>query len=231
MKKLLYTVFIILIISGILSSCGAKAPQPESTSSKYNLQTEATEKLADSPADEKKEEISPDTQHNKESIIYETKNEDTKNIQADTPVIENENNISDENDITDKKICSLSVKCGNILNNLDKLKKEKAGLIPESGIIYEKSALEFKENESVFELLKREMKSAKIHLEFSKTPAFNSMYIEGIANIYAFDVGELSGWMYKVNGIVPNHSCSEYLITSGDNIEFIYTCDSGRDIN
>ena len=75
------------------------------------------------------------------------------------------------------------------------------------------------------------MKSAKIHLEFSKTPAFNSMYIEGIANIYAFDAGELSGWVYRVNGIVPSYSCSEYIVADGDNIEFIYTCNSGKDIN
>lgn len=32
---------------------------------------------------------------------------------------------------------------------------------------------------------------------------YNSAYIEGINNLYEFDCGELSGWMYKVNGLVP----------------------------
>ena len=39
----------------------------------------------------------------------------------------------------------------------------------------------------------REMKKAKIHMEFRNTPIYNSAYIMGINNLYEFDVGELSG--------------------------------------
>ncbi len=51
----------------------------------------------------------------------------------------------------------------------------------------------------MFNVLQREMKKAGIQMEFENTPMYNSAYIEGINNLYEFDVGELSGWMYKVD--------------------------------
>jgi hypothetical protein len=54
--------------------------------------------------------------------------------------------------------------------------------------------------------------------------------IAGINNLYEFDVGELSGWMYKVNGWYPNYGCSRYQVKDGDLIEWNYTCDLGRDL-
>ena len=70
----------------------------------------------------------------------------------------------------------------------------------------------------------------KIHLEFSDTPVYNSAYIEGVANLYEFDVGNLSGWMYQVNGWFPNYGCSRYQLKDGDVVEWVYTCDLGNDV-
>lgn len=102
--------------------------------------------------------------------------------------------------------------------------------MPEDGVIFSEKKVVFYEGESVFDLLLREMRKNKIHLEFVNTPIYDSAYIEGIANIYEFDCGELSGWMYKVNGWFPECGCSRYQINEGDKIEWIYTCDLGRDI-
>ena len=54
--------------------------------------------------------------------------------------------------------------------------------------------------------------------------------IEGIANLYEFDCGELSGWMYKVNDWFPNYGCSRYELKDGDKVEWVYTCDLGKDV-
>ena len=133
--------------------------------------------------------------------------------------------------ISDKELtCTLSVRCDTILDNMDELDKEKAEIVPSDGIIYAEKEVVFYEGESVFNLLFREMKQNKIHMEFVDTPIYNSAYIEGIANIYEFDCGELSGWMYKVNGWFPNYGCSRYELKDGDVVEWIYTCDLGRDI-
>ena len=53
---------------------------------------------------------------------------------------------------------------------------------------------------------------------------YNSAYIEGIANLYEFDCGSQSGWMYKVNGWFPNYGCSKYAVNEGDTIVWCYTC-------
>ena len=36
--------------------------------------------------------------------------------------------------------------------------------------------------------------------------------------------------MYKVNGWFPNYGASRYQIQEGDIIEWVYTCDLGRDV-
>lgn len=126
--------------------------------------------------------------------------------------------------------CTLSVVCSTILDNMDDLNPEKAELVPEDGIIYPAQKVTYYEGETVFDMLLREMKKSNIHMEFVMTPMYNSNYIEGIGNLYEFDCGELSGWMYKVNGWTPNYGCSRYQLSDGDVVEWLYTCDLGRDI-
>lgn len=126
--------------------------------------------------------------------------------------------------------CTLSVRCDTILDNMDWLDPEKVELVPEDGVIFPSTQVTFYEGESVFNVLQREMKKAKIHMEFSDTPMYNSAYIEGINNLYEFDCGELSGWMYKVNGWFPNYGCSRYQLQDGDVVEWVYTCTLGKDV-
>ncbi|MDR2359663.1 MAG: DUF4430 domain-containing protein [Oscillospiraceae bacterium] len=126
--------------------------------------------------------------------------------------------------------CFLSVKCDTILDNMNLLDKEKHELVPDDGVILPLTEVTFYEGESVFNVLQREMKLNRIHLEFMNVPIYNSVYIEGINNLYEFDVGELSGWMYKVNGWFPNYGASRYQLQPGDVVEWLYTCDLGRDV-
>ncbi len=126
--------------------------------------------------------------------------------------------------------CTLSVRCDTILDNMDWLDPEKVELVPEDGVIFPTTTVTFYEGESVFNVLQREMRKAGIHMEFEDTPMYNSAYIEGINNLYEFDCGELSGWMYKVNGWFPNYGCSRYQLKEGDVIEWVYTCDLGVDV-
>jgi hypothetical protein len=124
---------------------------------------------------------------------------------------------------------TLTVRCDTILSNISLLNSEKLGLVPADGVIFS-AAVTVYEGENVFNVLQREMKRGGIHLEFTNTPIYNSAYIEAINNLYEFDVGELSGWMYKVNGQFPDYGCSRCLLRDGDVIEWLYTCDLGRDI-
>ena len=126
--------------------------------------------------------------------------------------------------------CTFFIECSTILNNLDMLDPEKLEMVPSNGVILAKTTVTFYEGESVFDVLQRVCKEYGIHLESSWTPIYNSAYIEGIHNLYEFDCGALSGWMYQVNGWYPNYGCSRYQLKDGDTVQWRYTCDLGEDV-
>lgn len=132
----------------------------------------------------------------------------------------------------DEKIhsCKISVRCDTILNNMAYLNPDKIGLVPSDGVILAERTVSFKQGESAFDVTLRELQKSKVHFEFSKTPAYNSVYVEGINNLYEFDCGELSGWMYRVNGEFFSFGCSQYTVHDGDKIEWLYSCDMGADL-
>ena len=126
------------------------------------------------------------------------------------------------------KKCTIMVECSKIFDNQDKLDKAVKDYIPKDGIILKKKEVSFNEGENVYDVLKRELKNENILMEASFTTG--TAYIEGINNIYEFSCGELSGWMYCVNGEYPNVGCSNYKVQPGDSIEWHYTCDLGEDL-
>lgn len=133
--------------------------------------------------------------------------------------------------ISDKEMsCTLSIRCDTLLSNLDKLEEAKWMLVPDDGIILAEKTVTFYEGESVFNVLLRETRRNGIHMEYVSTPIYNSAYIEGIHNLYEFDCGELSGWMYSVNGWFPNYGSSRYGLKEGDRIEWVFTCALGKDV-
>lgn len=128
------------------------------------------------------------------------------------------------------KYVTLSITCNTILNNMDKVSEGKKNIIPSNGVILGEIQVEIQDGDTVFDVLKKETRNNRIHMDFVETPVYNSAYIKGIANIYEFDAGDLSGWMYSVNGSFPNYGVSQYDLQSGDRIEFKYTCDLGKDL-
>ena len=138
--------------------------------------------------------------------------------------------VQEESAQTQTKSCTISICCKTILSNIDMLDPDKRSLIPSDGVILSETKIDYSEGESVFDVLLRVCREKKIHLEFSMTPVYNSAYIEGIHNLYEFDCGELSGWMFSVNGEFPNVGCSSIILNDGDEIEFLFTCDLGADL-
>lgn len=126
--------------------------------------------------------------------------------------------------------CTFSISCAAILDNLEMLDTEKTELVPEDGWLLEPVEVTFQEGQSVFDVLLNVVRERRIHMEYMDTPMYNSAYIEGIGNLYEFDCGNLSGWMYSVNGWFPNYGCSRYVLQDGDTVEWVYTCDLGADV-
>jgi hypothetical protein len=132
---------------------------------------------------------------------------------------------------TPENSCTIEIRCDTILNNMSNLKAGKEGYVPSNGKILSTVKVSFEEGETVFDVLNRVCQYAGIQMEYSWTPVYNSYYIEGINNLYEFDCGNESGWMYKVNGWFPNYGCSSYYLEDGDNIVWCYTCNGlGADV-
>ena len=114
---------------------------------------------------------------------------------------------------------------------MGQLSPGKEGYVPSGGVILRTVTVGFNKGETVFDVLSRTCKEKGIQLEYSYTPMYGSYYIEGINNLYEFDCGNQSGWMYKVNGWFPNYGCSSYNLKDGDSIVWAFTCNGlGADL-
>ena len=126
---------------------------------------------------------------------------------------------------------TLEIRCDTLSSHMSKLENPAIeDYIPADGTILERSTYKGTTDNTVFDALNTLCRNNDIQLEFSYTPIYESYYIEGINYLYEFDGGNLSGWMYKVNGWFPNYGCSSYYLSDGDVIEWVYTCDLGKDV-
>ena len=129
---------------------------------------------------------------------------------------------------------TLSIECKTVLENLSVLDPAlKAGdFVPEDGVILPCTRYVLRPGDTVYDILSRAVRYNKIQMEYQGADknSFSSVYIKGINYLYEFSCGPLSGWMYTVNGIFPQYGCSKYELSDGDRIEWVYTCDLGRDV-
>ncbi len=126
--------------------------------------------------------------------------------------------------------CMVSINCANALAHSAELPEALVDRLPSDGVVLDCITVPVQEGDTVFDVLQRVTKEQNLHMEYVDTPLYNSAYIEGIANLYEFDCGEHSGWMYSVNGEFPNYGCSSCIVNDGDVICWVYTCDLGNDV-
>lgn len=124
----------------------------------------------------------------------------------------------------------LTVRADILLENMDLLNRDKHELIPPDGVILPLTEARAYQGDTVFDVLQREMRNARIHMAARSVPMLNSSYVEAINNIYEFDAGPLSGWMFRVNQGFPGTGASSHVLNPGDEIIWLYTLDLGRDI-
>ncbi len=127
----------------------------------------------------------------------------------------------------DENVCYVSITCKTAIES-GELSDSMLKVLPENGIVLENFELQYEDGATVFDVFAAAVRENKIHMEYTGTKTVP--YIEGVANLYEFDCGPLSGWMYQVNGWFPSFSLGQYKIERGDCIEIIYTCDLGDDV-
>lgn len=100
--------------------------------------------------------------------------------------------------------------------------------LPEDGQILGETKAAFAQGDTVLQVLRQLCREHHIQHEIDGTDAL--AYVKGIADLYEFDYGELSGWVYLVNGERPSVGCGQYTLSDGDVIRWVYTLEQGNDI-
>lgn len=96
------------------------------------------------------------------------------------------------------------------------------------GTILSTEEIEIGDSETVMDILKKVTRAKQIQMDFSGSGA--TAYVKGIDNLYEFDKGPGSGWMYSINQKFPNRSAGAWEVKPGDHIQWLYTEDLGKDL-
>ncbi|MBR1598672.1 MAG: DUF4430 domain-containing protein [Lachnospiraceae bacterium] len=209
-----------------------KNKKSNSSASSSNGGSTESKNAADEDENNSKAADNKSIDTNKNSKESDNKNDDTNSGKADSKSEDNNSNesTSETDDNAEIITCTIYISCASVLNYMDKLSDSTRKIIPEDGIILNLTEVKIKKGSTVFDVLQKAARDNKVHLEYNYTPAYKTYYIEGIGNLYQFDAGNLSGWMYSVNDAFPGVGCSGYKVSDGDSIKWVYTCSFGKDV-
>ncbi len=124
-------------------------------------------------------------------------------------------------------VVTISVDCKVLLNNPEVVPNNLKDYLPDGGYIVKPTKVHLNKGDTAFSVIMRTAKEKGVQLEYS---GHDQVYIEGINYFYEFSCGELSGWVYGVNGVRSKVSCSDQTLKNGDVINFSYTLNLGNDV-
>lgn len=230
MKKIMRLLVAMLIAAVLLAGCGANANTQQEKSNEeltqteveptYKTKTKETNESASKNEPQKqtepKETPEPKPKQQSEPVVINQTQEKEQPKQA---AINNPSNVTPANQKVEQE-----TKHDSTVNEVTITIKADA----ETGVILKATKVSIEEGDTVLELLKKVTKQNRIQMEYRGSGA--TAYIEGIQNLYEFDKGPKSGWMYSVNGVFMKKGAGTTEVKSGDKIEWAYTLDLGKDL-
>lgn len=123
----------------------------------------------------------------------------------------------------EKTTFTLSITCHTALAS-GSLKDTVRKLLPADGVLLSAGNMAFTAGENAFDVFLRECRRRRIAV------ASTGSYIQSIGGLAEKDCGDLSGWMCRVNGVFVDRSLKEYVLRDGDRVEWLYTCNLGKDL-
>lgn len=230
-KKLRIFAIVLIVLAFVLEGAYHFKIEPadRDTKQKYTA-TKETEK-----GKNEKQKTESDTTAEQDAKTQQTK-EQTDKIKQDKETNQTVKEQSD-NQTADAKsktqtaqaetqsiVCQIEIECVNITDQSKVTNAAILPYIPSDGIILRQKQKTVPKGSSVYDVLQQVARENGISVDS------DDGYIRGIANIYEFDAGTLSGWMYLVNGKAPNYGCDSYQVQENDVIKWCYTCDLGKDV-
>lgn len=223
-KKLFTLISIILILSLLFIGCGKKSQVENDEIGKEETTVEEDKNTGEIETMDIEEE---DVEENID--ISETVDSEKQDSSTSNKTMSKENkNVEEE-----KKRINTSTERKSSPSNEEKIIKPSVTITiigPEDvGTILAATEVEIEDGDTVFNILKQVVKDNNIQMEYKGRKS--SVYIQGIHNIYEFDKGPESGWIYRVNGEVSQISCGEHKLNAGDKIEWLYSTKLGREFD
>lgn len=112
---------------------------------------------------------------------------------------------------------TLTIRCDAVAGKSDK------SHIPADGVILQEVELPIEKGDTVYDILCDAARLYEIQIDNRGTDTM--AYMAGIGYLYEFEFGDLSGWVYTVNGERASVGCGEYVLSDGDSICWEYTLD------
>lgn len=210
--------------------------KPDSVADLYKKGTENLQKQMESASEDTEEEPASEEKTTTDTGKKPTvkKDDDSQKSDDDNKSKDNQNTPAQDTkqpEESDQKgdTVTLTIRCDTAVNNGMHLESKWAGIVPASGCILDTTTFEINDGDTVFDVLCQARDKFKLHMQYKG--AGSGIYVEGINNLYEFDGGRWSGWMYCVNDWYPNYGCGVYYLQPGDVIEWNYTCDLGLDLD
>lgn len=196
------------------SACSNNTQEEQSTAVTATTTTQATTSTTVAETTTKKATAKPSTTKTQTTTKATTETTTKKKKVTATKVKKKKK--------TDAVTCTVTVECKSILDHMDDLKEGHEEFVPDDGYIIKDYTYKAKKSYTAYDALKGACKKSDIKLTAKSTSY--GIYISGINNLDEFDCGKQSGWMYSVNGIMPNTTCGNVSVDDGDSIVFTYVC-------
>lgn len=121
-----------------------------------------------------------------------------------------------------KITCTVTIECSVVLENMDKLRDGHEVYVTNGGVMLERYTVTAESGATAYDIVSQACRENSISMNVTKSGY--GTYIAGFNNIDEKDCGGGSGWIYYVNGSMPNKSCGKYTVSDGDFIKFSYVC-------
>ena len=145
-------------------------------------------------------------------------------VSAANPSSAAESSSSQDN----KQQAVMTIDVADILANYDTLEKglQSEEFVPKSGKVLDGKSYEITDGMTALDLLNKAAEDNNIKVETKKTEY--GTYVSGINHISEGSCGKTSGWMFKVNGTIPDVGADACKLKAGDKVEFFYVCDYNK---
>lgn len=220
-KKGIIASILAILLCFCLSACSSNIDVESTTTTTEIISTTLEETTVVEEVTEAEAKTTTEATTKEETTTEATTKKETTTKKVTTTKKQKATTKSSQNNIQTVK-CTVTVDCKSILDNIDDLKEGHQPFVPASGYIINNYTYFGTEESSVFDALKQACTDNNIRLTAEKTSY--GIYVSGINNLDEFDCGKQSGWMYSVNGQMPNTTCENVKIHNGDNITFKYVC-------